>query len=169
MRKVLLSILLVATLSNCNSEDKGVDKPKVSYTVFAPRKQKQIPINSYEVIVAIGKVETRGHKDPVNSIGDRSFFNKAYGTYQMRNPAVKDVNRYYGFQGANRAKDLLGDKELQDKYARLYIKMLKVQLNTWERAIDAYNQGASNVLKGRQNPNKNYVSDVMNGLRFTER
>jgi predicted ABC-class ATPase len=78
----------------------------------------------------------------------------------MRQPAVDDVNRIYGFKGIKKAEELLGNYTKQKEYAILYIRFLRSQLNSWEEAVDAYNQGLYNVQTKRQNPNKDYVRKV---------
>jgi soluble lytic murein transglycosylase-like protein len=112
------------------------------------------------IVKGIGRVETEGSVAPVNAVGDLKLKNRAYGIYQLRQPAVDDVNRVFGFQGINKANELLGDAEKQKLYATLYVKILRQVFDTWEEVIDAYNQGIGNVQRGRPNPNTDYVKKV---------
>jgi hypothetical protein len=71
------------------------------------------------LVEAIKKVESGGNS---NAIGDRKLRYSAYGSMQIRWPAVQDVNRAFGTN--YRARQCLGNdvlsEEIFTKYCKLY-------------------------------------------------
>ena len=74
---------------------------------------------------ALANVETRNNPD---AVGDVKMKNKAYGKYQIRQPAVDDVNRAFGT--SYRAEDGR-DPAKADDIASKYLDVLE---KSWKRA-----------------------------------
>jgi len=114
------------------------------------------------ILVAMAKVETNNR----DIVGDKHLKNKAYGVLQMRQPAVDDVNRIYGFSGVHKANDLKGNRSMQFKYAELYLNILIKEFNGNKKlAIMAYNLGIKNVKNGKRNDYYNKVKKHIKGDR----
>lgn len=110
------------------------------------------------MLMAMARVETNYN----DVIGDKHLKNKAYGALQMRQPAVDDVNRIYGFSGVKNASELTGNRCMQFKYAKLYLEYLIKEFSGDKRlAIMAYNLGIRNVKNGKVN---NYYEKVLKNL-----
>ena len=92
-------------------------------------------------------VESRGD---VRAHGDKHMIQQAYGMFQMRQPAVTDVNRYYGLNFT--MNDIRDNAYLQTLYAVLYLKHIRGMVGGDEtKAIQAYNAGVTNTTNGFTN------------------
>ena len=67
----------------------------------------------YLDILAIAHIESRVN----NIIGDKHLANKAYGYFQIRQIAVDEVNRVFGFKGIKNASSLINNERKQVEYA----------------------------------------------------
>lgn len=135
---------------------------------------------------AIKYAESRGSRDPDDEIGDRkkwgipiiddirSFFkwdadpeSSAYGAYQMRAPAFKDVmaKRPKALMGLkiDSVDDILGNEELQRSLAGAYLDILMHDygMGTRDRTAAAYNTGAGFIKKhGITGKARSYLNTV---------
>ena len=110
------------------------------------------------VVIAIGQVESRSR----NLVGDKHMKNKAYGYFQIRQPAVDEVNKKFGFQGVERAEELLIDLELQVRYCCMYLSHLVDLTGSIDDAIQSYNIGYTNWKSGKTNDYPLKVKSFMN-------
>lgn len=101
----------------------------------------------YLDILAIAHIESRVN----NIIGDKHLANKAYGYFQIRQIAVDEVNRVFGFKGIKNASSLMNNERKQIEYACYMIKYLKSNFKTKKQYITAYNMGIGSVKKGKSN------------------
>jgi transglycosylase SLT domain protein len=103
--------------------------------------------NKYDIdkylIKAIAKVES----DETNVIGDKHLKNHAYGFFQLRQPAINEINRIYNLNKINLAEELIDNIDAQVEYTVLFIKHLKDNTKNEKEMISAYNIGLSNVKK----------------------
>ena len=102
---------------------------------------------NYLDILAIAEIESNRR----NIIGDKHLSNKAYGYFQLRQTAIDEVNRIYGFSGIKKANELINNEKAQIKYCVLILKYLKSKTNTEREYISAYNMGLSSVKAGKTN------------------
>lgn len=105
---------------------------------------KKYDIDKY-LIKAIAKVES----NETNVIGDKHLKNHAYGFFQLRQPAINEINRIYNLNKINLAKELINNIDAQVEYTVLFIKHLKDNTKNEKEMISAYNIGLSNVKKGK--------------------
>ena len=98
-----------------------------------------------KIIKAIAVVETNNK----NIVGDGHLKNHAYGYFQIRQPAINEINRVFELNKIKRAEELLNDIDSQIEYVVLFVKHLKNNTNNEKEAISAYNIGLSNVKKGK--------------------
>lgn len=149
----LINLVLIAILSfntNLKNEFNNIKTNNIKLENTFEDKVKKISSKhdlDYKDILAIAEVETRTK----NLIGDKHLVNKAYGYFQIRQIAVDEVNRIYGFQGIKNASELLNNEEKQIEYACYMIKHLKSNLKEEKKYITAYNMGLGSVKKGRTN------------------
>ena len=113
------------------------------------------------LIRAIAQVETKKQ----NVIGDGHLKNHAYGYFQLRQPAIDEVNRIYEFNKIKKAEDIFNDIESQIEYTILFVKHLKNLTKNEKEAISAYNIGLSNVKKGKYG---NYYAKVVKEIEETK-
>ena len=73
-----------------------------------------------QLLKAVMVVESNGR----NVIGDKHLENKAYGYFQIRQPAVDDVNKIFGINIVSEASELLEDVDAQIIYVTLYLHYL---------------------------------------------
>ena len=90
--------------------------------------------------------------DP-EAVGDKGLRYPAYGAYQMRQPAFRDVQRLRPQtlpEDVTTASQLLGQPDLQRSVARAYLDILEqeYQMRTLEQLLGAYNAGVGRVKKG---------------------
>lgn len=105
---------------------------------------KKYDIDKY-LIKAIAKVES----NETNVIGDKHLKNHAYGFFQLRQPAINEINRIYNLNKINLAEELINNIDAQVEYTVLFIKHLKDNTKNEKEMISAYNIGLSNVKKGK--------------------
>ena len=105
---------------------------------------KKYDIDKY-LIKAIAKVES----NETNVIGDKHLKNHAYGFFQLRQPAINEINRIYNLNKINLAEELIDNIDAQVEYTVLFIKHLKDNTKNEKEMISAYNIGLSNVKKGK--------------------
>ena len=105
---------------------------------------KKYNIDKY-LIKAIAKVES----NETNVIGDKHLKNHAYGFFQLRQPAINEINRIYNLNKINLAEELMNNIDAQVEYTVLFIKHLKDNTKNEKEMISAYNIGLSNVKKGK--------------------
>lgn len=105
---------------------------------------KKYDIDKY-LIKAIAKVES----NETNVVGDKHLKNHAYGFFQLRQPAINEINRIYNLNKINLAKELINNIDAQVEYTVLFIKHLKDNTKNEKEMISAYNIGLSNVKKGK--------------------
>ena len=105
---------------------------------------KKYDIDKY-LIKAIAKVES----NETNVIGDKHLKDHAYGFFQLRQPAINEINRIYNLNKINLADELIDNIEAQVEYTVLFIKHLKDNTKNEKEMISAYNIGLSNVKKGK--------------------
>lgn len=105
---------------------------------------KKYDIDKY-LIKAIAKVES----NETNVIGDKHLKNHAYGFFQLRQPAINEINRIYNLNKINLAEELINNIDAQVEYTVLFIKFLKDNTKNEKEMISAYNIGLSNVKKGK--------------------
>lgn len=105
---------------------------------------KKYDIDKY-LIKAIAKVES----NETNVIGDKHLKNHAYGFFQLRQPAINEINRIYNLNKINLAEELMNNIDAQVEYTVLFIKHLKDNTKNEKEMISAYNIGLSNVKKGK--------------------
>ena len=105
--------------------------------------------NKYDIdkylVKAIAKVES----NETNVIGDKHLKNHAYGFFQLRQPAINEINRIYNLNKINLAEELIDNIDAQVEYTVLFIKHLKDNTKNEKEMISAYNIGLSNVKKGK--------------------
>ena len=97
------------------------------------------------LIKAIAKIES----NETNVIGDKHLKNHAYGFFQLRQPAINEINRIYNLNKINLAEELIDNIDAQVEYTVLFIKHLKDNTKNEKEMISAYNIGLSNVKKGK--------------------
>ena len=78
-----------------------------------------------KIIKAIAVVETNNK----NIVGDGHLKNHAYGYFQIRQPAINEINRVFELNKIKRAEELLNDIDSQIEYAVLFVKHLKNNTN----------------------------------------
>lgn len=105
---------------------------------------KKYDIDKY-LIKSIAKVES----NETNVIGDKHLKNHAYGFFQLRQPAINEINRIYNLNKINLAEELIDNIDAQVEYTVLFIKHLKDNTKNEKEMISAYNIGLSNVKKGK--------------------
>ena len=105
---------------------------------------KKYDIDKY-LIKAMAKVES----NETNVIGDKHLKNHAYGFFQLRQPAINEINRIYNLNKINLAEELIDNIDAQVEYTVLFIKHLKDNTKNEKEMISAYNIGLSNVKKGK--------------------
>lgn len=105
---------------------------------------KKYDIDKY-LIKAIAKVES----NETNVIGDKHLKDHAYGFFQLRQPAINEINRIYNLNKINLAEELIDNIDAQVEYTVLFIKHLKDNTKNEKEMISAYNIGLSNVKKGK--------------------
>ncbi|PHI06628.1 hypothetical protein CBG54_06055 [Fusobacterium polymorphum] len=105
---------------------------------------KKYDIDKY-LIKAIAKVES----NETNVIGDKHLKNHAYGFFQLRQPAINEINRIYNLNKINLAEGLIDNIDAQVEYTVLFIKHLKDNTKNEKEMISAYNIGLSNIKKGK--------------------
>lgn len=105
---------------------------------------KKYDIDKY-LVKAIAKVES----NETNVIGDKHLKNHAYGFFQLRQPAINEINRIYNLNKINLAEELIDNIDAQVEYTVLFIKHLKDNTKNEKEMISAYNIGLSNVKKGK--------------------
>ena len=105
---------------------------------------KKYDIDKY-LIKAIAKVES----NETNVVGDKHLKNHAYGFFQLRQPAINEINRIYNLNKINLAEELINNIDAQVEYTVLFIKHLKDNTKNEKEMISAYNIGLSNVKKGK--------------------
>ena len=105
---------------------------------------KKYDIDKY-LIKSIAKVES----NETNVIGDNHLKNHAYGFFQLRQPAINEINRIYNLNKINLAEELMNNIDAQVEYTVLFIKHLKDNTKNEKEMISAYNIGLSNVKKGK--------------------
>ena len=105
---------------------------------------KKYDIDKY-LIKAIAKVES----NETNVIGDKHLKNHAYGFFQLRQPAINEINRIYNLNKINLAEELIDNIDAQVEYTVLFIKHLKDNTKNEKEMISEYNIGLSNVKKGK--------------------
>lgn len=105
---------------------------------------KKYDIDKY-LIKSIAKVES----NETNVIGDKHLKNHAYGFFQLRQPAINEINRIYNLNKINLAEELMNNIDAQVEYTVLFIKHLKDNTKNEKEMISAYNIGLSNVKKGK--------------------
>lgn len=105
---------------------------------------KKYDIDKY-LIKAIAKVKS----NETNVIGDKHLKNHAYGFFQLRQPAINEINRIYNLNKINLAEELMNNIDAQVEYTVLFIKHLKDNTKNEKEMISAYNIGLSNVKKGK--------------------
>lgn len=103
---------------------------------------------SEALLDAIAQQESRNNP---NAIGDTALENKAYGAFQMRLPALQDVQRRRKQYTTTKLEDILGDAKTQRELARLYLDVLMNDygLTTLERLVTGYNAGPTAVRRGK--------------------
>ena len=115
---------------------------------------------SEALLDAIAQQESRNNP---HAIGDKALENKAYGAYQMRLPALQDVQQRRKQYTTTKLEDILGDAKTQRELARLYLDVLMNDygLTTFERLVTGYNAGPTAVRRGKV-PAKSiqYMNDV---------
>ena len=105
---------------------------------------KKYDIDKY-LIKSIAKVES----NETNVIGDKHLKNHAYGFFQLRQPAINEINRIYNLNKINLAEELINNIDAQVEYTVLFIKHLKDNTKNEKEMISAYNIGLSNVKNGK--------------------
>ena len=70
-----------------------------------------------------------------------------YGFFQLRQPAINEINRIYNLNKINLAEELINNIDAQVEYTVLFIKHLKDNTKNEKEMISAYNIGLSNVKK----------------------
>ena len=140
-----------------NFDKEPIELETETYEELVDRVAKECGV-SPEVIIAIGQVESRSR----NLVGDKHLSNRAYGYFQIRQPAVDEVNRIYGFQGIDTAEELLEDLEAQVRYCSLYINHLVDLTGSIDDAIRTYNIGYTNWKNGKRNDYLDKVKSFMN-------
>ena len=105
---------------------------------------KKYDIDKY-LIKSIAKVES----NETNVIGDKHLKNHAYGFFQLRQPAINEINRIYNLNKINLAEELIDNIDAQVEYTVLFIKHLKDNTKNEKEMISAYNIDLSNVKKGK--------------------
>lgn len=123
--------------------------------------QKSTPFEITDPLLdAIAKWEGRGRIDP-HAIGDRKLANKAYGAWQMRLPALQDVQAAYPEYRDVILPDTLGNLALQRALAKAYLQLLQDRygMKGFDQTVGAYNAGSGNIKKGR------YPTQYLEGVR----
>ena len=152
MNFINIILITVMSFTNINISNNQLDfkRELITYETTFEKKVKEISFKhnlDYKDILAIAEVETKTQ----NLIGDKHLANKAYGYFQIRQVAVDEVNRIYGFQGIKNASELLNNEEKQIEYACYLLKHLKNNTTTEKQYITAYNMGLGSVKKGKTN------------------
>ena len=120
---------------------------------------------SEELLDAIAMVES--HNNP-RAVGDKALKQKAYGAYQMRQPAFDDVRQRHKQYANTRLEDILGDAKTQRELARLYLNVLANDygLSTFEKAVMGYNAGPTAIQRGEVTPKAlRYLGKVKGQMR----
>ena len=167
MRKIVLMLFMILGLNSFSDEVNplfkmlGIEpvntleerieelKAEVELTSFE-KLVKEVCLDleeDYLDILAIAHIESRVN----NIIGDKHLANKAYGYFQIRQIAVDEVNRVFGFKGIKNASSLINNERKQVEYACYMIKYLKSNFKTKKQYITAYNMGIGSVKKGKTN------------------
>ena len=119
---------------------------------------------SFAVARAIAYQES-GIKQDVT--GDLKLKNKAHGMYQIRLPALQDVNRLYGTNYT--IDDIKNDPTINARVGMLYFKAQKefYGAKNNEQALAGYN-GGPNAIKGGNKGANNYAKSVLSTASSTE-
>lgn len=152
MNFINLILITIMSFTDINISNNQLDfkQELITYETTFEKKVKEISSKhdlDYKDILAIAEVETKTQ----NLIGDKHLANKAYGYFQIRQVAVDEVNRIYGFQGIKNASELLNNEEKQIEYACYLLKHLKKNTTTERQYITAYNMGLGSVKRGKTN------------------
>ncbi len=119
---------------------------------------------SFAVARAIAYQES-GIKQDVT--GDLKLKNKAHGMYQIRLPALQDVNRLYGTNYT--IDDIKNDPTINARVGMLYFKAQKefYGAKNNEQALAGYNGGPKAIKGGNKGAN-NYAKSVLSTASSTE-
>lgn len=164
MKKIILVMFLILGIKAFSEENPLIDWLKIKKVNLLEEiaLEKNAPAEKFEDLVkevcldleedyldilAIAHIESRVN----NIIGDKHLANKAYGYFQIRQIAVDEVNRVFGFKGIKNASSLMNDERKQIEYACYMIKYLKSNFKTKKQYITAYNMGIGSVKKGKTN------------------
>jgi hypothetical protein len=88
-------------------------------------------------------------------IGDGHRRHKAYGLFQIRQPAVTEVNRKFGL--SHTLEEIRKSEDLQIAYCVLLLSYLNSQTKDLDAAVMAYNVGLSGYRSGKRS---NYLRKV---------
>ena len=119
---------------------------------------------SFAVARAIAYQES-GIKQDIT--GDLKLKNKAHGLYQIRLPALQDVNRLYGTNYT--IDDIKNDPRINARVGMLYFKAQKEFYGAQndEQALAGYNGGPKAIQGGNKGAN-NYAKSVLTTASGTE-
>jgi len=98
-----------------------------------------------DLIHAMMIVESEGNP---HVVGDGNRKHKAYGLFQIRQPALSEMNRIYNLNHS--MDEVRKSEELQIAYCVLHVAWLKQKLKATDAAIVAYNVGLAGYLNGRR-------------------
>lgn len=122
-----------------------------------------MPLVTEELLDAISQVESGN--DP-KAIGDTGLRNKAFGAFQIRLPAFKDVQRLFPQEfGEITFEQIKRDPTLNRLTAKRYLEALESHygITDVDRLISGFNAGPSARRGAIRNPN--YVNKVKQQLR----
>ena len=119
---------------------------------------------SFAVAKAIAYQESGIRQDIT---GDLKLKNKAHGMYQIRLPALQDVNRLYGTNYT--IDDIKNDPTINARVGMLYFKAQKefYGAKNDEQALAGYNGGPKAIQGGNKGAN-NYAKSVLTTASSTE-
>jgi len=147
---LVLSLLL---MNNDKPDDQRLNLTRSEKIEYIGQAAKIDP----EIIKAIMLVESEGN---IKAVGDGHKQHKAYGLFQLRQPAVNEVNRKYGM--SRTMTEIRESEELQIAYAALYLQYLIDTLDSEDAGITAYNVGLTGYRKGRRGNYLKKVKEAMN-------
>lgn len=121
------------------------------------------------LLKGIKYAESRGEWNPSRAIGDKKLEDKAYGAYQMRDPAFQDVKKFRPevAKGIESLEQILGNEPLQKAFAAAYLDILINRYGLDEAdAVLAYKGGLKDVRAGIITPKtREYGMTALKGMQ----